>query len=134
MSGFNAGGNLMSQQLWFLQNNTFVPVSITNPFPVTIDSTASNNYTYHPADNATVSTASTAVVVFAAGEINNGAVITNDLGNTATLIVNAITTAATAEGGTNFALAPGDSFVFGTNTGSITANSTIAMPFSAMRW
>lgn len=106
-------------------------VTITVPGTVTL---LPPEVTYAAPDHSSIANAGTAVAVFGTLEINTGAVIQNLLSNTATLIVNGVTTAGTVAGGTNFGLAPGMSFNFGPSTNAISANSTAAISFSAMRW
>jgi hypothetical protein len=87
----------------------------------------------------TVTTGGTAVTVFGAGTITNGAVITNPTTATESLYidpVNSPTAAAPGANGTTFELAPGQSYSFPNGvTGAVRANAaTNGHVFSAVRY
>lgn len=91
--------------------------------------------TYVVGDATVIAAGPSSTVVFAAGEIITGAVITNPTNATENLYVNPVAAATTTESAGNFALAPGQSFSFGPAVGAISANAvTAGHVFSAVRW
>jgi hypothetical protein len=90
-------------------------------------------------DAHTITTGGTAVTVFAAGEIPNGAIVWNPIGASETLYIDLVHPAQTASPGTNgttFEIAPGTKFTIpGSMTGSVSLNAaTSAHAFAAMRY
>jgi hypothetical protein len=101
----------------------------------TVDVSGGGQGTAIVGDATSVAVGGTPVVVFAAGEIVNGAFIVNPFAATEALYINMIMNAGTVESGSTFALQPGQRATIPPLTGSVTANAvTTGHVLTAVRY